>query len=365
MYTVWVDDLCIYSPVITDLKYKIINPVLTEELNKTGTFEFTLPKGNRGYDFIRKMSSLVTIKEDGVDIWWGRVTDDEKDYKNNKKVHCEGILAYLLDSIVRPYDQGVDLPVLFRKYIDEHNSVVGYGRKQFTIRYCNVTDPNGYVHYSSTQYPTTLDEINEKLIKTHGGYLKAIRENGVNYLDYTVNPWGVNMADMICPQTIEFGKNLIDFKEIIDVTGVITVLIPLGKDGLTISTVNDGKDYLENTTAISIFGRIEKIQKWDDVTVASNLKSKGQAFLDENISMTSNISIKAVDLHLVEEEDTQKIKLGQLVRCVSVPHGIDDFFPCSKIVTHLDDASKDEFTLGVVLKGMTDRQIEIEKGLTI
>lgn len=362
MYTVWIDDLCIYSPVITDLDYKIINPVLTEELNKTGTFEFTLPKENRGYDQIQKMNSLVTIKEDGVDIWWGRVTDDEKDYKNNRKIHCEGILGYLLDSIVRPYDHQDDLPVLFRKFIDDHNARVGPRKKQFVIRYCDVTDPNNYVHYSSTQYPATLDEINEKLIKTHGGYLKAIRENGVNYLDYTVNPWSFDI-NMICPQTIEFGKNLIDFKKVVDATGVITVLIPLGKDGLTIKTVNNGKDYLENTTAISIFGRIEKIQKWDDVTVASNLKSKGQAFLNEHSEMTSNISIKAVDLHLVEE-GTEKIKLGQLVKCVSVPHGIDEFFPCSKIVTHLDDASKDEFTLGVVLKGMTDRQIELEKGLT-
>lgn len=361
MYTVWVDGECIYSPVITDVDYKIISPVLTIELNKCGSFEFILPKGNRGYNLIQKLKSLVTIKEDGVSIWWGRVIEDKRDFWNRRDIYCEGILAYLLDSIVRPYDYQGDLPTLFHQYVNAHNDHADTD-KEFTVEYCNVTDPNNYVHYSSTVYPNTLSEINEKLIKTHGGYLSARREQNTNYISYTEDPWGANLTDALCTQSIEFNVNLLDITEYIDATGLITVLIPLGKDNLTVASVNSGLDYIEDQSAIDLFGRIEKIQKWDDVTVASNLLTKGSAYLTENANLSVNLSIKAVDLHLVNV-NTRKIKLGQLVPVESVPHGISTLFPCSKIVYHLTEPDKTEFTLGITLKGLTDKQIEYkEKG---
>jgi phage minor structural protein len=355
MYTVWVDGECIYSPVITDIDYKIISPVLTVELNKAGSFEFILPQGNRGYSSIQKMKSLVTIREDGSDIWWGRVTDDQKDYFNRKHVYCEGILAYLMDSIVRPYDHQDDLPVLFRKFINDHNSHVDQD-KRFTIESITVTDPNNYVHYSSTQYPKTLDEINEKLINTHGGYLFADRTGGVNYISYLASSGSVST------QVIEFGKNMLDLTEHIDARDLITVLIPIGKDNLTIASVNSGKDYLENTQAVNLFGRIERVQKWDDVTQASILKTKGSSFLTQNANLAVGITVTAVDLHLIDVDESQ-IEVGQQVRTVSVPHGIDIYLPCTKKVTYLQEPEKTAFTLGTTIKGLTDRQIEIKKGL--
>lgn len=356
MYTVWVDNECIYSPVITDNDYKINGPVLTEELNKCGSFEFVLPPGNRGYDMIQKMTSIITIREDDVEIWWGRVTDDQKDYYNRKHVYCEGILAYLMDSIVRPYDHQDDLEPLFRKYITWHNSHVESG-KQFTVRSVTVTDPNSYVHYSSTMYPKTLDEINEKLVNTHGGYLFATRENGVNYISYLASSGDQSS------QVIEFGRNLLDLTEHIDAKDLITVLIPLGKDNLTIASVNNNKDYLENSAAINLFGRIERVIKWDDVTVASNLKTKGNAALTQNANLAVGITVSAVDLHMIDV-DTDQIKLGQQVRTISVPHGVDLYLPCSKKVTYLQEPDKTVFTLGTTIKALTDRQIEIKKGLS-
>lgn len=358
MYTVWVDDLCIYSPVITDDDWKITDSVLTEELNKCGSFEFMLPPTNRGYNHINKMTSLITVKEDNEDIWWGRVTDDERDFFKRKNVYCEGILAYLLDSHVRPYDYSGDLPPLFNQYITEHNSRVE-SAKRFTIGSCTVTDSNNYVAYSSKQYPKTLDEINEKLVKTHGGYLFAKRMNGSNIISYQANSGGIS------DQIIEFGKNLLDFSEHVDATGVITVLIPLGKktneEFLTIKSVNNGKDYLENQTGINLFGRIEATHEWKDVTVASNLKSKGQSFLSQNIEQSISLSIKAVDLHLLDV-DTERIELGSYVRVISIPHGLDRYFQCSKIVRHLQDPSKNEYIFGVSYSSLTSLLTEAIKG---
>ena len=94
-------------------------------------------------------------------------------------------------------------------------------------------------------------------------------------------------------------------------SGVFTVLIPLGartenEDGtegprLTISSLyQDERDYLENTTAVNLFGRIVRTNVWDDVTVASNLRTKGQTFLNAGVEMAVTLSIKAVDLNLLD-----------------------------------------------------------------
>lgn len=145
----------------------------------------------------------------------------------------------------------------------------------------------------------------------------------------------------ISDQVIRFGENLLDIEEYITAENIFTVLVPLGarqenQDGsqggrLTIKSVNNNLDYLENQTAINLFGKIVRTAEWDDVTIASNLKTKGRAFLNNNISMAVTLSVKAVDLHYLDV-DTDKIEVGTQVRVVSEPHGLDTYFLCSKVV---------------------------------
>lgn len=74
-----------------------------------------------------------------------------------------------------------------------------------------------------------------------------------------------------------------------------------------------------------MFGRITKIHEWDDVTTADNLLTKGKAYLNDGITMSVSLKVKAVDLHLVDV-NTELISIGDEVRVVSKPHDIDTFF---------------------------------------
>lgn len=364
MFTIYADDELLYSPELSNQGYALIEPKLTEELNKSGSLEFTLPTSNVMYDKLQKLKTLITVKLNSNEIWWGRILHDEKDWYNRKHVYCEGMLSYLLDSIVRPYDFQGSVENMFGTLILNHNKQVDES-KQFMLGNKTVTDPNNYIHYSSTQYPNTLSEITEKLINTHGGYIKVRRSTvGQNWISYE------SESGTLSDQTIEFGKNLLDITEYIDATNVFTVLIPLGKkeettngtEGkrLTIASVNNGKDYIEDQTAINLFGRIEKVQEWDDVTIASNLLTKGKSALESGIEMAVTLSIKAVDLHLIDV-DTSRITLGDYVRVVSEPHGLNKIFLCSKVVTDMQNPDKSEFTFGVSFNAMTDQQINQQK----
>jgi len=214
------------------------------------------------------------------------------------------------------------------------------------------------VHYSSTVYPNVLNEIKEKLVNTHGGYIRTRVSGDKRYVDYVKKPGITNS------QVIEFGSNLLDITEYITAENVFTVLVPLGErlkdeDGnetgrLTIAEVNDGKDYIESETGIKLFGRITKIHEWDDVTIADNLLTKGKAYLNDGITMSVSLKVKAVDLHLVDV-NTELISIGDEVRVVSKPHDIDTFFLCTKIELDLLTPDNSVYEFGVAFKTLTGK----------
>lgn len=363
MFQIYADDELLYSPDLANEGYGVISPKLTTELNKSGSLEFTLPHNNVMYDKINKLKTQITVKEDDKTIWWGRVIHDNKDFFKRKTIYCEGILSWLLDSVIRPYDYQGTVKNYIRKMITEHNLQVD-SSKEIHVGDVTVTDSNDYIHYSSTQYPSTLNEIVNKLLNTHGGYIKLWYNTAIGWyqLDYTSTPGDIS------DQVIQFGENLLDVTEYIDAQNVFTVLIPLGaklsensmeESRLTVESVNGGLDYIEDKTAVAIFGKIWKTYTWDDVTEASNLLKKGKNFLNAGIEMSVALSIKAVDLHLIDV-NTKKISLGQHVRVVSEPHELDSYFLCSKIVLDMQNPDKTEYTFGSGFTALTDQQVKMK-----
>lgn len=365
MYTIYADNELLYSPNIQDKKHYVINPKLTVELNKAGSLEFKLPPGNVGYSSIQKLKSVVKVYCDDQEMWRGRVLSSDADFYRRKKLYCEGELAYLLDSKVRPYQHSGGVADYFSYMINQHNNQVDKF-KRFVVGDVTVTDKdnNDYIVRANKNYPDTFSEVTDKLLNNLGGYLKVRRDGNNRCIDYLVE------SGKKSSQVIQFGVNLLDLDEYINAEDVFTVLIPLGKqsedeakDRLTISSVNDGKDYIEDETAIKLFGRITETQTWDDVMVPENLLKKGKEYLKAGIEMSVTLTIKAVDLVFLGV-DTESIKLGEYIRVVSVPHDIDTYFLCSKIVYDLVDPSKTEYTLGVTFSALTDRQAEASKSST-
>ncbi len=236
-------------------------------------------------------------------------------YKS-RKITVEGIMAYLLDSRYRPFSYQGDIPEFFESIIESHNSQVEDFQK-FKIGEITVTDPNNYINRSSVEYLTSLEVIESRLIRTHGGFLIVRYEHDGNYLDY--------LADMpyTSTQLIEFSVNLADLSQKIDGTSIKTGIIPLGAklkdeegndtdERLTIESVNEGKDFLIDEQTAAVYGKIFDVVIWEDVTQASNLLTKAQEYLANNIMFLVSVDITAVDLNATNDEisarQTHKLK---------------------------------------------------------
>ena len=204
----------------------------------------------------------------------------------------------------------------------------------------------------------------EKLVSSNGGYLRVRKEEGIRYLDY-LESYGRTSG-----QIIRFGENILDLTEHLSASDIITVLIPLGKapDGaqegerLTIASVNDGKDYLENAEAIALYGRIVGANEWQDVTVPANLKAKGQEYLIRMRNLATTIELTAVDLHMADV-DIDQIRLGDMIRAVSKPHGLDRYMLVSKREYDLLNPEEDKIVLGDTISTLTEKQAALQKSV--
>ena len=93
MYQIFADDTLIYDSTIDD--YKIGKGEITLEVNKSGSFVFSLYPDHFYYDKFIKMKTIITVYKSGEIVFRGRVLNAVEDYWNNKVITCEGELGFL------------------------------------------------------------------------------------------------------------------------------------------------------------------------------------------------------------------------------------------------------------------------------
>ena len=348
MYRIYAGQWLLHDDRLEDLK--VLNPQLTLEVNKTGSLTFSIYPDHPYYSNIYKFKTIITVYQDDQLLFRGRVLNDEQGFWDEKQVVCEGQLAFLLDSIQRPYDFTGSVLDYFTQLIANHNSQVEEA-KQFTVGYVTVIDSNDYIVRSNIDHVNTWEEMNKKLLDILGGYLQVRFENGVATIDYLQD------FSTLSTQKVEFGKNLLDLKHIRKGENIATALIPLGaklKDeegNDTDQRLTIGEpDYIYDQAAVHKYGWIFQTVTFDDVTEASNLLDKGQEYLDSLIDEVETIELTAADLAKIDLT-VDAFKVGTYVKVISKPHGINQEFMVTKLDMNLLDPSSNRLTLGGTFLG--------------
>jgi hypothetical protein len=302
MYRIFCDSYLLYDPRLPDLF--VLDPVLVQKKNEPGELTVTIPKEHAYYGVIEKLKSRVKVYRDETLIWVGRVIEDERDLYENRRVIAEGVLAYLLDSIIRPFEYSGAAGAFFEQILATHNGQVNEDQR---IHIGNVSvDETIYRH--SLDYLTAWQVITSRLLELLGAYL-VVRFDSEEHpvLDY--------LADVpdTSTQRIEFGENLIDLVLSKSASDTYTACIPLGAalrdidpesesdERLTIESVNEGQDFLIDSALAAEYGVIfapSGLTTWDDVTDATILMNRGHDWLsDTGARFKQTIKLSAVDLH--------------------------------------------------------------------
>lgn len=148
----WENRVCIYAPGSALETTKLISPTLTREFGKAGSLEFTIPLGNVAHSALQKLKTVVSVEQDGKEIWQGRVMSHEQDFLLRQKVYCEGELAYLNDTDVPPYTAK---EVTIRQFLDflcDNHTKLTDEYKQFYIGNVTVEEQRRYVPVAEKCY---------------------------------------------------------------------------------------------------------------------------------------------------------------------------------------------------------------------
>ena len=367
MFKIKCDDMVLYDPRFDDLT--VIDPTLELELNQPGSLTFKLPPDHPYYDIPTKMKSIISVFQDETEMFRGRIIEEKIDFYKRKQLVCEGQLAFLNDTLQRPAEYH-DMTVrgYLEQLINSHNKQVSSNEyKTFKVGAVTVTDSNDSL-YRYTNYNSTFSEIKSDLIDDLGGYLKIRNEEDGAYLDYLKD------SGDLSSQTIEFGENLLDYTHDMDLSDLITAIVPLGakleespiaalEQRLTIESVNDGSDVLISKDAVEQFGYVEGTITWDGISTPEYLLKKAKKYLEDYQFDSVSLEITAVDLHWTDSQ-ISAFKLGDSIRVISKPHGMDRWFPLTKMTLNLANLANTKFTLGTSVNySLTTSSREISSGL--
>lgn len=329
---------------------------VAKSINAVDSFSFTIYPNNVGYDLLKPLTTAVKVYDESTDkdIFIGRVLKcpDSMDERGLicRKVTCEGRLGWLYDS-VQPYVEYkmVGISTVLSSFLSKHNAQVG-ADKRIELGQVTVTASNNYTY--TANWDKTMNVIADKLIGKFGGEIQLRDKDGKVYLDYLEN------IGHGTDTTIELAVNLKTISREVDETAVITRLYPLGakltdsEKRLTIGTVNGGKDYIEDSSLVAKYGIISGTQIWDDVTLASNLLSKGKEYLKSVNRAKVQYQITALDLSRIDKH-IEQFELGCWYRVKNSLMGIDEDLRIVGISIDLDNPEQSELTFGDKFETMT------------
>ena len=353
MIQVFADDFTVYDNRLPGRELDGLK--VTAGLNKGGTAEIVMPPWHPAYSAFTSYKTLVTVYRDGLLLFRGRSLYPNDDRYNHRTITCEGERCFLRDSTIRPYLYQDAPAAIFADLIALHNSQVD-AFKTFVVGTVNVADPNNYVRIESENAEQTLDVI-DKLVARVGGYIV-----------FTTNAEGqrvINWYESLgyqSGQVIEFGENLLDFARDGSNTDLANVIVPYGAkdettgERVTIESVNDGLDFIQDYDAVALRGVVSRPVYWDDVTDPANLLRKAQQYLATSKMAITALQLTAVDLSLLDKSiDT--FQVGDMVQVRSNPHKVDDVFQLRERTYDLLHPDNDRVTLGKDLTSLTGADV--------
>lgn len=373
----WTSRTCIYDPSNKALATAVLSPVLTRESNKAGSLTFSMPLGNVANSALSKLISVVSVEQDGEEIWMGRVISTETDWWKNQSVTCEGELAFLNDVGCRVSNQVTDLVDIVAQICTGVNSSASltsgtYDKKNFDCKRFSYSQNTIDLTRENVNYCTAWDALNTYIIDRCPVYTWVEKEktayNGTDY--YARLLYCVKLEDLPVNdgQSIVFGQNILDLTNSVTASDIITQVTAYGvsvktKKFLWWKLGTDTKVYTSTVTntneqsGVKRYGVIEEVICIDgEASTQDSVAAAAKAELEAQTERVVNsISVSAIDLKDAGY-DCDRIKFMHKHQITSFPHNVDTSLPCVKITEPLDHPDQKSYTFGITFSSLSDLQ---------
>ena len=353
-------------------KTDVISAVYNNAVNSAGSRKIKISPLHRCYNLIEVLKGVMVLYKNDKIIFKSRVFSITTDDYNIKTIECEGLLAILNDSIVKPYqydsyhsfDGSMTSSGEFSDWVSQllnnHNKQTNYETHSFQIE---IEEGLKTLNFKckNTNYSDTWSELKSKFINELGGYLWLEYSNNIETTEDDILHFSSSLNNP-CNQEIKYAVNLSSIERKIAVDDFATAIMPIGaeyKDSAgnkvrtTIVTVNGGNEFLIDENAVEIYGRINKMIEFNGVLSPDSLLSLAQKKLEEILTLSGSLKVKAVDLSIINSE-LDSFDIGQKVRVISENHNTDMYVTISEIEIDLLQPQTAEYKLNSDFKSFVN-----------
>lgn len=297
------------------------------------TLAFLYPKTSKFYSDIEE-ECYITTKEDEFIVKEKNVQNDYTEFKCILNLEdLEGKPWERYASEEQTIDKALALALAGTGWIVGKCSL----KKKRTVRATNVSSLDVIQEIRKTY---RCDLVFNTLTKTIDVYERLGEDKGTYFID------SLNLKNLAIQ------GNSYNF---------FTRIIPIGKDNLRISSINNGKDYLENYQ----YSNKVKTYYWIDerYTIVENLKEDAAAKLDE-ISKPYRAYVADI-INLAKLNDKYKdildFKLGDTVNLISKDNKFRDKQRIVKIIEHPDEHELDSVEIANTTLSFEEKQTQFEE----
>lgn len=229
MYSIYADGNLVYSDVYPNGSRKVTSPNFKMAVDSAGSLEFTMYPDNAYYNLIKRIRSKIEVRRFGKPIWIGRATEESIDFDNNKQIFCEGSYAFLNDTC-QPLKEfkNVTFEAFVTAVLDRHNARYNTETELYRkIFFGGQTVTNDTIEYIATAYEYTIDIIKKLLEKYECHCVIKVEDDG--HGNYVNKIYFFKEYMNFSGQSVQFGKNLLDFTRKKTLGDIATCILPLAK----------------------------------------------------------------------------------------------------------------------------------------
>ena len=344
----------------------ILDPELTLEANDQCSFTFTVPAVNPHYDKLEIRRPVISVEEDGREIFMGYIAEMETGLERDIDVTCVSELGWLQDKAVQVYTQFytvkelVELALTYENDPDTHAGFHGEGRV-FLPGNVTVAKPESDGDKETGDITDAWSVLTNSLTGKYGGYLRLRKEikmvDGVRvytrYLDYLAK-----LTDKT-DQVIELGKNLLDVSYYVKAGDIVNSVVAYG-------WYTSGWWLWESTHPISAeaydgasierYGLCQRILSIQgQASSEESLFNRAKAELAKYSGFSGSLQVSAADLCDIDV-DTDRLGFLKETYVLAEAHNIDDWLPCVKEVIPLHELDEKDFTFGATMAKLSSMQ---------
>ena len=335
----------------------VLKAEVDEQINTVPQFTMGMPINvTDNINLYTTIVQVTNLKTSAI-TFLGRVIKKTDTMDTNgmftREILSEGLLGILNDAYIRIYSPVQQTPTaILNNILAIMNTAQStYNFQVGTVNFSNLVTLD-------FKYETCLSAL-FKLINILGAEVQTRKVNNIIYIDLLTQIGQNNGV------AIALGSNMISITKELDTTGIATRVIPIatgdGNNILNISSINSGKDYLEDTTAESTYGIIEQTVENMDIKDVSTLKVWGQQQLNILKQIKIILCCSMADLSLLTGSTVPSLNLGDTVSLQNNVMNINQNLRVIQKQTNLFEPWNPTIQLSSQSYSLTDKIIDIAR----